>query len=279
MKLLERLYAVAGLPSIEFPQGLARRYDGVLAFEGPCVFANFVSSIDGIVALPSIQASPSVISRKSEADRFVMGLLRASADIVLVGAGTLRAEPEHRWTPEFVFPPAAEDYMRLRTALHLGAEPRLAVLTSSGDVDAEIPALQGAMVLTTRSGVERLERRGPIPAEVVQVDGDKGVDLDTALHALRSRGMRMILSEGGPTVLGQLLRLRLLDELFLTISPVLMGRTPSEVRLGLAEGVDLLPQGEPTEVLSVHRHGSHLFLRYSLASRPQPRRAPTEEDG
>jgi hypothetical protein len=75
----------------------------------------------------------------------------------------------------------------------------------------------------------------------------------------------MILSEGGPTVIGQLLDLHLLEDLFLTISPVVMGRTSSDARLGLGEGVDLLNKDLSAEVLSVHRHRSHLFLRYSVA--------------
>jgi riboflavin biosynthesis pyrimidine reductase len=266
-KLLERLYAVPGLVTHGLPSGLAQLYDGDLGFNGSLVYANFVSSIDGVVALPSVDASPSVISGKSEADRFVMGLLRACADVVLVGASTLRAEPDHRWTPEFVYPQGRGDYTRLRAALGLAPEPGLAVLTSSGDLDPETPALQGAMVFTTSDGVRELERRGPFPATVLEVEGDGHLDLGRVIHALRSRGMRMILSEGGPTVIGQLLDLGLLDELFLTISPVLIGRIRSEVRPGLAEGVDLLRKGGPlAEVLSVHRHGSHLFVRYSLAS-------------
>lgn len=77
----------------------------------------------------------------------------------------------------------------------------------------------------------------------------------------------MVLSEGGPTVIGKLLDLRLLDELFLTISPVLVGRTRSEIRPGLVDGVDLLRKGDPmAEVLTVHRHSSHLFVRYALVS-------------
>ena len=76
----------------------------------------------------------------------------------------------------------------------------------------------------------------------------------------------MILSEGGPTVIGQLLDLGLLDELFLTVSPLVLGRPRGEKRPGLAEAVDLLHEGPAAELLSVHRHGSHLFVRYSLST-------------
>jgi riboflavin biosynthesis pyrimidine reductase len=274
MKPLERLYESSGLAIEELPPGLARLYDGGLGFDGPRVYANFVSSLDGVVALPSVDASPSVISGKSEADRFVMGLLRACADVVLIGAGTLRAEPDHLWTPEFIHPQSRPHYARLREASALSPQPRLAVLTSSGDLDRDIAALEGALVLTTPRGARRLREQAPFPAEVVEVGGDGRLDLTDAVDALRSRGMRMILSEGGPTVIGQLAGVRLLDELFLTISPVLMGRTSSNLRPGLVEGIDLLHQGETAELLSLHRHGSHLFVRYSLAPARAARTTP-----
>jgi riboflavin biosynthesis pyrimidine reductase len=271
MKLLERLYAMPGLDAHELPPGLARLYDGALGFGGPRIYANFVSSLDGVVALPSVEASPAVISGRSEADRFVMGLLRACADVVLIGAGTLRAEPDHRWTPDYIYPHAGDDYARLRAALGLSPEPRLAVLTSRGYLDREIPALEEAMVLTTPDGARRLGDSRPFPATILEVGDEEDLVLGTVIHALRSRGLRMILSEGGPTVIGQLLALRLLDELFLTVSPIVMGRTSSDSRPGLVEGIDLLHKGLTAEVLSVHRHNSHLFLRYSFASSQESR--------
>jgi riboflavin biosynthesis pyrimidine reductase len=270
LKLLERLFEVPGLAAYELPPRLTELYDGVLGFDAPRVYANFVSSIDGVVALPSVHGSPSVISRKSEADRFVMGLLRSCADVVLLGAGTLRAEPHHRWTPEFIYPPAAGDYALLRRELGLSPEPRLAVVTSAGDLDPGIPALESATVLTTPHGARRLDHGRTFPATVLELGVDEILDLRLVIDALRSRGDHMILSEGGPTVIGQLLDLRVLDELFLTLSPILVGRSRSELRPGIVEGVDLLDDGLSTaEVLSVHRHRSHLFVRYLLASQAE----------
>jgi riboflavin biosynthesis pyrimidine reductase len=176
MKPLERLFEVPGLPIYDMPPDLAQLYDGALGFGGSRVIANFVSSIDGVVALPSIGAPPSVISRKSEADRFVMSLLRACAGVVLVGAGTLRAEPRHLWTPEFVYPRASDDFGVLRRALGLPPEPKLAVLSASGDVDPEIPALRGALVFTTPHGARRLESRR-VRAVVDEVVEDDNIDL------------------------------------------------------------------------------------------------------
>ena len=75
----------------------------------------------------------------------------------------------------------------------------------------------------------------------------------------------MILSEAGPTVFGSLLAAGLVDELFLTVSPLLAGRSGNDVRLGLVEGIDLLPTIRVAGRLrGVRRQGAHLFLRYSF---------------
>src|SRR6058998_3126635 len=98
--MFEVLAEADGLPELELPDELRDRYGGPLGFEEPRLVANFVSSIDGIVAIPTLPRSNSLISAGSEADRFVMGLLRAVADAVLVGSGTLHAWPNALWTPE-----------------------------------------------------------------------------------------------------------------------------------------------------------------------------------
>jgi len=107
---LARLYERAGLPFWGLPPPLAAAYGGDLGFARPCVYANFVASMDGVTALgPEYPSSGSAISGHDPADRFVMGLLRACADVVLIGAGTLRASPGHLWTPGHVCPAAADD--------------------------------------------------------------------------------------------------------------------------------------------------------------------------
>ena len=82
------------------PAELQRLYGGELGLPERCVFANFVSTIDGVVAIPSLRRSNRLISEDSEADRFVMALLRACADVVLVGSGTLIGSPTARWQAE-----------------------------------------------------------------------------------------------------------------------------------------------------------------------------------
>src|SRR5512141_2287638 len=96
---LDTLFEKDGLPSYGLAEGLKQRYGGGLGFEAPRLYANFVSSLDGVVALEGTTNSSQMISGKSEADRFVMGLLRACADAVMIGAGTLRAAPASLWTP------------------------------------------------------------------------------------------------------------------------------------------------------------------------------------
>jgi riboflavin biosynthesis pyrimidine reductase len=82
---------------------------------------------------------------------------------------------------------------------------------------------------------------------------------------LQSEGHHVVLTEGGPTVIGSLLKEALLDELFLTLSPILAGRTEAGRRPGLVEGAEFLPSTSISgDLLSVRKHGSHLFLRYVL---------------
>src|ERR1700752_198350 len=140
---LATLYEQAGLPAWGLPQELADIYDGDLGFPQPCMYANFVASIDGVTALgPEYPSSGSAISGGEPADRFVMGLLRACADMVLIGAGTLRATPNHCWTPGYICPAAAGSSAALRRDLGRTADPQLAVLTLSGEVPPTHPALR-----------------------------------------------------------------------------------------------------------------------------------------
>lgn len=268
MRPLERLFEATDLPAHALPPALERLHDGPLGFETPRVFANFVSTIDGVVAIPSVAASPSVISGKSEADRFMMGLLRACAGAVLVGAGTIRAEPQHRWTPEHIYPQAANDFARLRRDLGLKARPELEILSASSMLDDARPVLEdGALVITTGGGAEKIAGRLPAASSLLELGAGPSIDVAEALGALRSRGHDRILSEGGPGLMGQLVRHELVDELFLTIAPTLAGRITSEDRPGLVHGVDLLPLGSGAKVLSVRKHDSHLFVRYQLRRR------------
>src|SRR5262249_22211030 len=96
---LELLYEPDDLVAFSLPEEIASVYPGTLGFPEPRVFANFVSTLDGVVAIPSVPNSNKVVAGGSSSDRFVMGLLRACADTLVIGSGTLAAAPRSLWTP------------------------------------------------------------------------------------------------------------------------------------------------------------------------------------
>jgi riboflavin biosynthesis pyrimidine reductase len=245
---LELLVERAGLPSFPLPEALGRAYPGTLGFPADCLYANFVETLDGVVALPGVSGSNRLIADASEADHFVMALLRACADVVLVGAGTLRASPSAAWTPAAAFPPLADTFAELRRELGLSPEPAIAVVTRGTALPVPAERLRRQPIVLTTGGEPELADLGP------------------AIDALRARGYRRILSEGGPTLFGSLLSAGLVDELFLTLSPLVAGRSSvAERALSLVESVELLPERRVAASLrGVRRSGEHLFLRYAL---------------
>ncbi len=260
---LELLYEPDGLPALPLPESIARIYRGTLGFAEPRLVANFVSTVDGVVAMPGVPGAVKAIRGESEADPFVMGLLRACADALLMGAATFRASREARWVAESVYPPAAAGFAELRRAIGRQTPPELAVVTASGRLDPVHPALErGTLVLTTDAGAAAL--RGTLPAASELVSLGERIELARVLDLLRARGHRLLLSEGGPTLVGSLAAHGLLDELFLTLSPALAGRGEVE-RLSLAQGVELLPGRRlDGRLLGARRGGAHLFLRYAF---------------
>jgi len=263
---LELLYEQAGLPAFELPAELQDLYGGSGGFAEPRLYANFVAAIDGVVAIPRLAASNQLISGGSDADRFVMGLLRACADVVLIGSGTLRGSPRTLWTPAHAYPPAAAAFAELRRRRGRPPRPALAVLSASGGVEANHPALRaGASVLATARGAAALRGRLPAATSVLVVRGDATVDVGDAVDCLHDLGHRLVLSEAGPHVFGSLLDAGRVDELFLTSSPVVAGRPAGSAHLGLVEGAQLLPDRHVEgRLMSVRRSGSHLFLRYAI---------------
>jgi riboflavin biosynthesis pyrimidine reductase len=175
---------------------------------------------------------------------------------VLIGAGTLLASPRGMWRPSGVYPKAADAFAEL-------GEPAVAVVSTGASLDPNHPVLQRAVLLTTARGAEELA--GVLPDVVAVNDGD-WVDLRAAVAVLRGRGHERILSEAGPHVFGSLLADALVDELFLTVSPLLAGRIVDARRFALVEGVELIPQvRRGGRLVSVRRSDDHLFLRYLLS--------------
>lgn len=264
---LKVLHQQPGLPLWgHLPADLHTLYGGGIGFREPCVYGNFVSSIDGVVALgPEHPSSGSTISGREPADRFVMGLLRACAGAVLIGAGTLRATPAHRWIPEHVYPAAAAQFAQLRRDRGLPPEPELVVVTASGRLPLEHPALKaGAVIATTSTRAALLGERLPPTCTLLLLGEGAVLDPADVLDAVHARGHATVLTEAGPHLVAQLVERGLLDELFVTVAPVLAGRDRTP-RAGLIAGLELLPtRRESAELASIRQTGSYLFLRYLL---------------
>jgi riboflavin biosynthesis pyrimidine reductase len=261
---LDVLFEAEGLPESEFPDELTRLYGGDLGLDEPCVYANFVETVDGVVAIPPIPRSNAVVAADSEADRFVMGLLRALADCVLVGAGTLAASPQGTWRPEKVYPSTADAFAELRSQRGAAPVPEVAIVTGRGSIEPAHPVLEsGAVVLTSTIGAKRLEGRLPAAATVLALAEDVRLDGRTIVDALHARGHRFVLCEAGPHTFGSLLAADAVQELFVTVSPLLAGDAGPGSRYRLVEAADLVPPRR-RKLLSVRRGDEHLLLRYGL---------------
>jgi len=262
---LEVLFESEDMPSGVLPLELRATYGGDLGFDEPLVYANLVASIDGIAAERTRFRSSLDISGGNPSDRFVMGLLRACADAVVIGAGTLRAHPVGAWTAEHAYPAASKAYARLRALRGLPPQPRLVVLSASGDVPFN-DALWGSIVISSEHGVSRLPDVLIEHAEVRVADADeRGLDVSAAIEALRADGYTRILTEGGPRLMGSLLGARAIDELFLTVSPIVAGRISGDRRPGVIDRFELQPGEFRTATLrSIRRNDSFLFIRYGL---------------
>jgi riboflavin biosynthesis pyrimidine reductase len=119
-------------------------------------------------------------------------------------------------------------------------------------------------VLTSDAGADRLEGLLPETTTVVSLGAAETIPSAAIVGALRDRGHGRILCEAGPHTFGGLLEDGAVDELFLTSSPLLVGDAGPGSRFSLVEGADLTPTAPRGRLLSVRRHGSHVFTRYAL---------------
>ncbi|MFR9729311.1 pyrimidine reductase family protein [Saccharopolyspora sp. MS10] len=224
----------------DYPAGLTR----------PWLRTNFVSSLDGAV---SVRGSSRGLS--SPADQRVLGLIRDLSDVVLVGAGTALAEGYHGVQ-------RGEVRAERRARFGLSEVPPIAVVTARCSLEPDSPLLTDTVVppivLTCEAAPE--ERRIALAdagADVI-VTGSEQVDLVAALAALGERGLLRVGCEGGPGLFGDLIAADLVDELCLTVSPLLAGGRAERI----ARGPDPAgPRG--MRLLSVLRaEESLLLLRY-----------------
>jgi riboflavin biosynthesis pyrimidine reductase len=216
--------------------------------------ANMVASLDGAATVEGRSAGLS-----SEADQQVFALLRALADVILVGAGTARAEG---------YGPVRPESEGLRWAgLREGRPPSapIAVITRALDLDPGSALLADAaphartIVITTSSAPAQRRAAVARTAEVI-VAGEASVDLKAAVDALAERGHQRISCEGGPHLLAQLAATGLLDELCLTISPLLAGPGADRIVTG---GLPM-PGGDARPVTLAHalEDEGYLLCRY-----------------
>jgi riboflavin-specific deaminase-like protein len=216
----------------------------------PYVALNFVTSLDGRVAVDG-RAS----GLGSPVDRQVMRQLRARADALLVGAGTVRAEA--------IDPRVSPELAHAREAAGRAAQPLFVVISASAVLpDRKLfhrPEIQSLILTVRTADGEALQKMAP--AAEVAVLGDTWVDLTEAMHFLKSRGMASVLCEGGPTVAGGLIAAGLVDELFVTVAPAIIGGVGPRL-------VEFLPgvanEKIPLDLVSVVEEDGELFVRYHL---------------
>jgi riboflavin biosynthesis pyrimidine reductase len=215
----------------------------------PALRVNFVSSLDGAVTVKGASEGLS-----GSADKRVFGLLRTVCDALVVAAGTLR----HEGYGPVRLDEAGRAWRRARG---LPGCPPLVVVSRALTLDPALPALAGApvrpYVVTCAASPARLRRALGGVAEVL-VHGDTEVDLPAAVADLHERGLRQLLCEGGPHLLGGLTAADLVDELCLTVSPLLVGAGPGR----MAEGVPA-PAPHRLALRHVVGDGDVLFLRYA----------------
>lgn len=267
-------------PSPCLTKTLRETYDGELFFgdasKRPLIVANFVQTLDGIVSLKMPGKSGGAeISGKNEEDAFIMGLLRACADAVMIGEDTFRNAPAHVWTGGCVYPKFEEEFQAFRKQRGKASfHPLNVVVSGMGRIDLgqplfsheEIPSL----VLTTRRGAARLQQRygRTLPASVRVLPGERRLnpsDMVALLHA--DYGVNLLLHEGGPTLFSPFLQQGLLDELLLTVAPQIVGRGLTGERPAFSGPLGLAPEhaiwGTLLSVKWASEDG-HLFLRYRL---------------
>jgi riboflavin biosynthesis pyrimidine reductase len=222
--------------------------------DGTWVRANFITSVDG-----GATADGSSGGMGGPGDRNIFNLLRELADVIVVGAGTVRIE-------NYSGAHLGVAQRQRRQGRGQGEVPQLAIVTNSGHLDRDMPVFTRTevppLVLTCAAAAEKARRLLGDLCEVVDCSGGDAGEVDEAalLEALAARGMRRILTEGGPTLLGAFVQRGMLDELCLTVAPYLVG--------GLARRIATGPDQLLTHMRRAHiltDDAGYLYTRYVKA--------------
>ena len=212
----------------------------------PWLMLNMITSADGATSADNISGGLS-----NTGDRQVFSAIRAVADVVLVGAETVRRE---RYGP----PKASPEVAAGRAARNQAPRPRLAVVSASLDLDFTAPMFDDRpppLIFTVNAPpADRLAQAEAV-AEVHRMGAGR-VGLADAMRRIGQTGAEVVLAEGGPTLNGQLMAAGLLDELCWTISPTLAGGTSSRM------SKEAPPRLESLRLKRVLAHDHTLFLRY-----------------
>ncbi|MCQ3808315.1 MAG: dihydrofolate reductase family protein [Acidimicrobiaceae bacterium] len=224
----------------------------------PWVMVNMIASVDGASAINGASGGLG-----GPADRAVFRAVRASCDWILVASGTASAEGYRTPNPD-------EAVVQRHLAAGRSATPRLAIVTASGAVDPTIPALADATTDDTDHDTDDDRRTLVITGEAA--DGARLAGLnaeivrlampaprpDAVLGELHRRGAAVVLCEGGPTWNGRMTEAGLVDELCLSISPILAGGTSSRIVAGAAQAVPARMR-----LRRLLTEGDLLFARYT----------------
>ncbi|MER7110787.1 pyrimidine reductase family protein [Streptomyces sp. NPDC000229] len=217
----------------------------------PWLRANMVSSLDG-AAQHEGRSQP--IS--SDTDMRIFGTLRALADVVIVGAETVRLEG---YRPAR----ARETFAERRAAAGQGPAPAIAVVSASLDLDFSAPLFTSPLVPTllltgAAAPPDRVREAEAAGARVIVAGDGTGVEPERVVAALTGLGLTRLLTEGGPRLLGQLVEARVLDELCLTVSPLLTAGNAQRITGGPSLAVP-----ERFSLASVLEEDGFLFTRYT----------------
>ena len=218
----------------------------------PWLMANMIMSVDGAFAVEGRSGGLG-----SPADHQLFHTLRAACDAVLVAAGTARTEGYRR--PSTSDPELVEQ-RRLR---HMSDAPDLYVVSRALDLPGDMPLRGGdgatpVALHPSEADCSGLDTTGLTLRALPVEPGGIGVDLTAALESIAADGHRVVLCEGGPSLLGALQRHGLLDELFLSISPVIAGG----VQLGLMGRGPLAPG--PVSLRSLYEADGMLLADYLI---------------
>ncbi|KAA9166101.1 pyrimidine reductase family protein [Amycolatopsis acidicola] len=215
----------------------------------PWVQVNFVSSADGAA---TVEDKSEGLSHPADKRIFLLG--RDLADVVLVGAGTARAE-QYRGAR------VNEERRARRARLGLSPVPPIAVVSGSARIEPDCPLFTDTevppiIVTTEHAPAERRAKLSDAGADIV-IAGEQMVELPIALAELDRRGLRRVNCEGGPHLFGELIAEDLVDQLCLTIAPVLAGAGANRIAMGRNAS-----QGERLDLASLLLEDDFTMFRY-----------------